>query len=97
MRYIEVEDGLRVRFPGRGEEFDEGVEIGLLVAQLAQGAREFGRMIATSNLAQARDVVERFGCALWVVAEGAETSEIEVSSCRRRPSLRLVRGGLQSA
>ena len=97
MRYIEVEDGLRVRFPGRGEEFNEGIEIGLLVAQLAQGGREFGRLISTANLEQARDVAGRFGYTLKVVAERAGTSEILVSNSRRRPSLTLVRGGLQSA
>ncbi|ACA18011.1 hypothetical protein M446_3630 [Methylobacterium sp. 4-46] len=98
MRHIQVEDGLRLRFPGRDASFQEGVEIGLLVAQLAQqGGRSFTRLLSSASLDQARSVARGFGCAIEVVAEQDGVSEVVVSSGRRRPVLTVVPGGLRTA
>jgi len=38
MRPIDVEQGLRVTFPGRNRDFDDGVEVGLALSVMASGA-----------------------------------------------------------
>src|SRR3954466_11222284 len=52
MRHIHLDDGLRLRFPGRSEDFDQGVEIGMIAVLMDQGLGEFSRWIARSNLSQ---------------------------------------------
>ncbi len=61
MRYIDVVPGLRLRFASRDENFDEGVEIGLLAAQLASGIVEFTMMLAAGTLDQARMLATNMG------------------------------------
>lgn len=95
MRHIQVEDGLRLRFPGRGEDFDEGVEIGLLIASLAGGGTEFARRISSPNIEQARDVARQFGYRARIVDVDGAFSELSFFIGRRRPALTLVRDDLR--
>jgi hypothetical protein len=37
MRAIYIEQGLSITFPGRDQEFDHGVEIGIAIALMAAG------------------------------------------------------------
>lgn len=90
MRHIEVEDGLRLRFPGRDEEFNEGVEIGLLVARLARGDQAFSCQISTANVDQARAVAQQLGYRICVTNESQGLSEVQVAVRSRRPPLTLV-------
>lgn len=90
MRHIQAEDGLRLRFPGRDKEFNEGVEIGLLVARLARGEQAFTCLISTANVDQARAVARHFGYRVHVTAEDHGLSEVQVAVRARRPSLTLV-------
>ena len=52
MRHIHLDDGLRLRFPARSEDFDQGVEIGMVAVLMDQGMREFSRWISRGNLGQ---------------------------------------------
>jgi hypothetical protein len=90
MRHIHLADGLRLRFPGRSEEFDQGVEIGMLAVLMDTGAREFRRWIATANLDQARALAKQLG---YHVVEGSgdgEWTELVFRFGSARPQLKLV-------
>jgi hypothetical protein len=58
MRSIYVEHGLRVSFPGRDEEFDQGVEMGIAIALMAAG-HNFTVWLSTDNLEQANELAAR--------------------------------------
>jgi len=90
MRHIHLSDELRLRFPGRDEEFDQGVEIGMLAALMDLGTREFTRWISSENLDQARAVAKQLG---YHVVEGnaeGEWTELVFRYGQARPRLRLV-------
>jgi len=90
MRHIHLAEGLRLRFPGRNEDFDQGVEIGMLAVLMDLGQHEFRRWISTENRNQARALAEQLG---YHVIEGkgdAGWIEITFRSGPARPQLRLV-------
>ncbi|MCJ2121376.1 hypothetical protein [Methylobacterium sp. J-077] len=90
MRHIHVVPGLRLRFAGRDETFDEGVEIGLLAAQLASGVAEFTMTLAASTLDQARMLATNMGYRLHVTTMDEGTVEVMFLTGSRRPKLQLV-------
>jgi hypothetical protein len=49
VRRIHVEHGLSLRFTGRDEEFNEGVEIGILVGLMSSGRTGTRRSRRSSN------------------------------------------------
>ena len=90
MRYIQLADGLRMRFPGRDEEFDLGVEIGIVAALMQMEIREFSRALAPDNIDQARALAEKMG---YRVVEGDSRDdgvEIMFQTGSVRPKLTLV-------
>jgi hypothetical protein len=90
MRQIHLTEGTRVRFPGRTEEFDQGVEIGILAVLMDFGTPEITRPIASTNLEQARALADKLGYRL---VEGAATGGQTTVILRRaqaRPVLKLV-------
>ena len=90
MRHIHLAEGLRLRFPGRNEDFDQGVEIGMLAVLMDLGQREFCRWISAENRHQARALAEQLG---YHVVEGESDScwiEITFRSGPARPQLKLV-------
>jgi hypothetical protein len=90
MRHIHLADGLRLRFPGRSEDFDQGVEIGMLAILMDNGAGEFSRWISRANVEQARALAKQLG---YHVVEGGKDGElIELVFRNRpvRPQLKLV-------
>jgi len=90
MRHIHLADGLRLRFPGRDENFDQGVEIGMLAVLMDMGTREFRRWISSSNLEQARALAKQLGYHV-VEGEGSEGwTELVFRSGSARPQLKLV-------
>jgi hypothetical protein len=93
MREIHVEEDLRLRFPGRGEEFDQGVEIGLLIAAMASGQTELSLRIAAANLDQAQALATRMGYRVRVEARDTFWADISCCTGRIRPKLTLVRTG----
>ncbi|WP_075214181.1 hypothetical protein [Mongoliimonas terrestris] len=90
MHDVEIEDGLTVRFPGRTGEFLQGVDIGLLLADLAAGRSDINRRIRRASLKQAADVALGFGYRCVTVAEGDGWADIHVTNRRQRPALRVV-------
>jgi hypothetical protein len=92
MRFIEVNEGLRLRFPGQSRDFSAGFEMGAIAALMSFEPREFTRVIATANLDQAREIAERLNFRMIV---GAETG-MEVTVCfsrQTKPTLRVVARG----
>ncbi|HEY8564305.1 MAG TPA: hypothetical protein VIL65_02310 [Beijerinckiaceae bacterium] len=93
MRHITIADGLRLRFPNRSEQFDQGVEIGALAVLMDLGTREFDRWIAQGNLEQARSLAEKLG---YRVVEGPVDDgfvHVTLRTGAARPALRLVHTG----
>jgi len=90
MRHIHLDEGLRLRFPGRSEEFDQGVEIGMLAVLMDQGEREFTRWISRANLDQVRALAKQLG---YHVVEGNGDKDwvnLIFRQGQAKPSLRLV-------
>lgn len=90
MRHIHLADGLRLRFPGRSEDFDQGVEIGMLALLMEMGEREFRRWISTANLDQARALANQFGYHVAESNRDGEWTELVVRFGRARPQLKLA-------
>jgi hypothetical protein len=90
VRRIHVEDGLVLRFPGRSEDFAEGVEIGILALLLSSGARGFTHRISTRTVEQARDLAVRMGYRLTEGPSDGLMTEIILRTGRARPALTLV-------
>ena len=90
MRHIHVVPGLRLRFTGRDEAFNEGVEIGLLAARLASGIAEFTMTLAASTLDQARMLATNMGYRLHVTMNDDGAVEVMFFTGSRRPRLQLV-------
>lgn len=101
MRHIHLSDDMRVRFPARSEEFDLGVEIGVIAALMEAHMREFTRRVSPANLDQARALAEKMGFRVLhaplpeaPVEEPAEDEhewvEVTFRHGRARPSLKLV-------
>ena len=90
MRHIHLADGLRLRFPGRPEEFDQGVEIGMLAVLMDLGEREFSRWISSANLDQARALAKQLGYSVLEANGDAEWTELTFRFGPARPKLKLV-------
>jgi len=93
MHHIHLAEGMRLRFPARSVDFDQGVEIGIVAALMSQDLTEFTRRISRDNLGQVRALVEQFGYRLVEGAEDGDFVEINFLSRAARPRLRLVHSG----
>jgi hypothetical protein len=92
MRHIHLDDGLRLRFPARSEDFDQGVEIGMVAVLMDQGMREFSRWISRGNLGQIEAIAKQMG---YHTVEGSGDEEwvdltFRHGLAKSKPSLRLV-------
>jgi len=93
MHHIHIAEGVRLRFPARSVDFDQGVEIGMLAVLMSQDTAEFSRRISNANLGQARALAERLG---YRIVEGpADEDWVEVTFYNRtaRPRLRVIHSG----
>ena len=90
MRHIHLADGMRLRFPGRTEEFDLGVEIGVLAVLMDSGLREIERVISTANLDQARALAEKMGYRLIEGVKDDGEISVTLRFGQARPALKLV-------
>ncbi|WP_201840817.1 hypothetical protein [Microvirga zambiensis] len=92
MRHIHLDDGLRLRFPGRSEDFDQGVEIGMIAVLMDQGLPEFSRWIARSNLSQVQAIAKQMGYR--VEQDDGDEEWVEITfvygTVKAKPKLRLV-------
>jgi hypothetical protein len=90
MRSIYVEEGLRVSFPGRDEEFDEGVEMGIAVALMAAG-QNFTVWLSADNIEQANELATRMDFHTVPLGACGETRQVAFRRGLRRPiHLKLV-------
>jgi hypothetical protein len=96
VRRIQVEDGLALRFPGRGEEFNEGVEIGILAAMMSSGQRGFTQWMSTDNIEQARAIAEKLGYHLTTGEVDGILTEVTFRTGRARPTLTLVHSRVEA-
>ncbi|MEE1656038.1 hypothetical protein VB618_07505 [Microvirga sp. CF3062] len=90
MHHIHLAEGMRLRFPARSADFDQGVEIGIVAALMSQDLTEFTRKISRDNLGQVRALVEQFGYRLVEGSEDADFIEVNFLSRTARPRLRVV-------
>lgn len=90
MDHIHLADGLRLRFPSRSKDFDQGVEIGIIATLMSQECPEFNRRISSANLGQIRAVAEQFGYRLIEGATVGEWIELSFYDRTARPRLRVV-------
>jgi hypothetical protein len=92
MRHIHLDDGLRLRFPGRSEDFDQGVEIGMIAVLMDQGLPEFSRWIARSNLSQVQAIAKQMGYR--VEQDDGDEEWVAITfvygTVKAKPKLRLV-------
>jgi hypothetical protein len=93
MQHIHLAEGVKLRFPARNVDFDQGVEIGILAVLMNQENTEFSRRISESNLAQARALAEQFGYRMVEGAHEGECVELTFYSREARPRLRVVHSG----
>ena len=93
MHHIHLAEGMRLRFPARTTDFDQGVEIGIVAALMSQDLTEFARKISHDNLGQVRALAEQFGYRLIEGAEDGEFVELNFYSRNARPRLRVVHSG----
>ena len=90
MRQIHIVPGLRLRFAGQSEVFNEGVEIGLLAANMAAGISEFAATLAPNTLEQARALARAMGYRVHIVATNDCTVDVMFLTGSRRPKLQLI-------
>jgi hypothetical protein len=94
MRHIHLSDDMRVRFPARSEDFDLGVEIGVIAALMEAHMREFTRRVSPANLEQARALADKMGFRVLhpPIPEPAAEEWVDLTfrHGQARPSLRLV-------
>mgnify|MGYP007051629150 CR=1 FL=1 len=90
MRHIHLDNGLRLRFPGRCEEFDQGVEIGMLAVLMDSRLPEFSRRIGRDNLDQVRAIARQMG--YYVVEDQEQEGFVELTFRHgsARPQLKVV-------
>ena len=90
MRHIHLADGVRLRFPNRSEDFDLGVEIGIVAAMMELGEPEFARRIFAENLEQVRALADRMGYrALGELVDGG-WAHVTFQYGQAKPALKLV-------
>ena len=90
VRRIHVEDGLSLRFPNRDQEFNEGVEIGILAVLMSSGQRGFTHWVSATNVEQARSLAEGMGYRLTEGETEGTLTEVIFRTGRERPKLTLV-------
>ena len=98
MRKIEVADDLKVRFPARSAEFDDGFGVGVLAALMSLRGLEYTRSISPGIIDQCTELAGKLGYYLAERDEAGETARVTFRSRRSRPKLRIVSSKpLQSA
>lgn len=92
MRKINIQDDLRIGFPGRSDAFSDGVEMGMLATLMSFGWTEFSRSISRHCLEQARALGEKLGYHIaFLENEGADAVRLTFRDRTQRPKLRVVR------
>ncbi|MBW6425219.1 hypothetical protein KX729_27680 [Rhizobium sp. XQZ8] len=90
MRKIEIFDDVRLRFPGRDEEFDLGIEVGAVCVLMAQGQAMIRRALSEAAVDQLRPIADRLDYTITATSPVSGICEVSFSPKSRRPLLRLV-------
>ena len=91
MRKIEIASDLRLRFGGRGAEFDDGVEVGLVAGQMAAGTRRISRSVSAGVVPQIEALARSMSYRVRVAERGADgTVLVEAEPTDSRPRLRVL-------
>lgn len=90
MRQIHLAEGTRLQFRRRTEEFDQGVEIGMIVMLMDLGTSDFTRWISTVNLDLTRTLAKKMGYDLVEGFPNGGLTEVTLRQGRPRPKLELV-------
>lgn len=90
MRTIYLEDDLRLRFPGRDDEFAEGFEVGMIAMLMSLGQAEISRRLSEESLEQAEVLALKLGYHLAERHQLDNGVEVTFRLGRARPKLRLV-------
>ncbi len=90
MRHIHLADGVRLRFPKRSEDFDLGVEIGMVAALMELAEPEFTRRVFTENLEQIRALADRMGYRAFHEPLEGGWADVTFQYGHAKPSLKLV-------
>jgi hypothetical protein len=90
MRQIELEDELRVRFPARSEDFNEGFEVGAAAAMMAARTPYFTRWLSGRALAQAEALARSLRYRMKVLREDGDRKEVAFQTTAARPALKVV-------
>ncbi len=90
MRSIHVEENFRLRFPDRDDHFDDGVEVGMIVAMMTLGTERINRVVSDRVVEQLRNLSMRMGYRLHLEDREADRASIAIVSTSVRPSLRVV-------
>jgi hypothetical protein len=93
VRHVQIDEGLRLRFPRRSAEFDEGVEVGMAAALMASATRTFSRRIATGTVDQIRALAPRLGFHVVVEAVEGGWADLSFRPGPERPRLTLAHSG----
>lgn len=93
MYHIHLAEGLKLRFPARSADFDQGVEVGMLAALMSQDVTEFSRRISSANLGQVRALADQFGYRLIEGEAEGDCVALTFYSRAARPRLRVVHSG----
>ncbi|KQT85377.1 hypothetical protein [Aurantimonas sp. Leaf443] len=91
MRHIEIAEGLRIRFPARGPDFDDGIEVGMLAALMALGGPVVERGVSPAAAEQAAILAGKLGYHVADERRDGALTYITLRKGRARPRLSIVR------
>ena len=92
MRRIQVQEGLRLCFPQRSEDFDDGLEVGIAVQLMATRDSRFVQQVSTKNIDQLRELSAAMHYRMIVLSDNKSTAEVQFCHTSVRPKLLLVQG-----
>lgn len=91
MRHIQIEQDFSVRFPNRSNDFDEGVEVGMLAALMTLKTPVITRWIGGQTIEQVLTLAARLGYRVMAEDEwDGDRTKVTLMSTAVRPKLRIV-------
>lgn len=90
MRTVHLADDLRLRFPGREDEFTEGVEVGMIAALMSLGHSQITRTLSPECLEQVEGVARKLRYHLAERSPEEAGVRVTFRAGRARPRLALV-------
>jgi hypothetical protein len=90
VRQIELEDALKIRFASQPEEFDRGVEVGMVAAMMAAGVATFERTVSADVEEPVRRLAEKLGYRIVPNPLSEGKTRLRLARASLRPQLRVV-------